>query len=320
VVFSGVKTLSLGILGVVSCLLAACGAGLPAEEPARGGSPASSGCSTFGQSLDFVIDNNPATIFWAADSRINPTDPTVDQSKVKLLLEIPANLLPTGTTTARIRIAPILSGNLPAGGHFDTAFQILPVEPADLQFAGGNQDPLTLTIRYDPVACEITSDVESTLVLGRYNTDSGLWQDVCGDLADPTAAVREVSCANADLSFGIFGAIAHAGSDVTDFTPPIFQGGGFSLTSPSRCDTCAPTSIDLEWGPATDSGGSGLKGYWIYVDGVQAVFTSDITATPTVRFTLRSSGVIDTTREHLYQVQAIDNAGNRSVLFGNLRT
>jgi hypothetical protein len=157
------------------------------------------------------------------------------------------------------------------------------------------------------------------LVLGRYNTDSGLWQDVCGDLADTTATVREVSCANADLSFGIFGVIAHVGTDVTDFTPPIFQGGGFSLTSPSRCDTCAPASIDLEWGPASDSGGSGLQGYWVYVDGVQAVFTSDTTATPTVHFTFRSSGTIDTTREHLYQVQAIDNAGNRSVLFGNLR-
>jgi hypothetical protein len=278
------------------------------------------GCAVVGGPLEFLVDSNATTIFWAANSRINPTDPAVDQSLIKLSFEVPANQLPTGVTTARIRVRPVLNATLPQGGHIDTAFEISAVEPPDLgQFSGGDQAALTLRIRYDPVLCEVPSDVESTLVLGRYNSTSATWQDVCGDPADPTATVREVSCGNADLSFGIFGVIKKAGNDFNDLTPPTFPSkGGFTLTSPSRCDTCAPPSIDLEWGPASDNGGSGVKGYWVYVDNSPIYFSQDTTATPTVHYTLRSTGTIDTTRQHRYQVQAEDNAGNKSVLFGSL--
>jgi hypothetical protein len=48
-----------------------------------------------GQAIDFPIDNNAGTIFWAADARINPADPTV-QSQVKFLFAIPEGQLPTG--------------------------------------------------------------------------------------------------------------------------------------------------------------------------------------------------------------------------------
>jgi hypothetical protein len=278
------------------------------------------GCAVVDGPLDFLVDNNPTTIFWAADSRIDPTDPNVDQLQIKVYFDIPANQLPTGVATARIRIQPLLNATLPQGGHVDTAFRIFAVDPSDLAgFSGGDQTPLTLRLRYDPVACEIPPDVESTLVLGRYNEISGTWQDVCGETADPTAAVREVSCANADLSFGTFGVIKSAGNDFNDLAPPTWPTrGGFPLTSPSRCDTCAPPSIDLEWGPATDNGGSGVVGYWIYVDGNAIAFSQDTSANPTVRYSLRSSGTLDTTKQHRYQVQAEDNAGNKSVLFGDL--
>jgi hypothetical protein len=76
----------------------------------------------------------------------------------------------------------------------------------------------------------------------------------------------------------------------------------------------------LEWGPASDGAGSGIKGYRIYVDGIFVVFTSDTTADPTVNFTLRSSGTLDTTQTHRYQVSALDNADNESALFGSLIT
>jgi hypothetical protein len=137
-------------------------------------------------------------------------------------------------------------------------------------------------------------------VLGRLNT-SGAWQEVCGDLADTGLAIREVSCSDGDLSFGIFGVIPRPGAPIDDSTAPVFPQNSFSLTSPSRCDTCAPPSIELEWGPASDGGGSGVIGYWIYVDGVRQVFTSDTAANPTVRFTFRSSGTVDTTLRHRYQ-------------------
>jgi hypothetical protein len=308
------------MLGTTLGLLAGCGAGLPFEEPSQGTTVPAAGCAVVGGALDFLVDSNATNIFWAANSRVNPTDPNVDQSQIKLLFEVPANQLPTGVTTARIRVRPLLNAILPQGGHVDTAFEISAVDPATMgQFSGGDQAALTLGIRYDPVLCEVPSEVESTLVLGRYNSTSATWQDVCGDLADPTATVREVSCANADLSFGIFGVIKKAGNDFNDLTPPTFPStGGFTLTSPSRCDTCAPPSIDLEWGPASDNGGSGVVGYWIYVDGSPITFSQDTTANPTVHFTFRSCCTIDTTRQHRYQVQAEDNAGNKSNLFGSL--
>jgi hypothetical protein len=186
-------------------------------------------------------------------------------------------------------------------------------------FTGTGQVPLTLTIRYDPVACQTSPETEANLVLGRLNT-SGAWQEVCGDLANTSLAIREVSCSDGDLSFGIFGVIPRPGAPIDDSTAPVFPQNSFSLTSPSRCDTCAPPSIELEWGPASDGGGSGVIGYWIYVDGVRQVFTSDTAANPTVRFTFRSSGTVDTTLRHRYQVQAVDNAGNASTLFGALET
>jgi hypothetical protein len=314
-----VTTLRLCLLAVGSVLLAACGAGLPAEEPGQAAGTAT-GCETLGNPLDFVVDNTPTTIFWAANGRLNPNDPDVDQSLIKVLFEIPDNQLPANVDRARIRITPVRALALPVGRHVDTAFQISAMEPAGLnQFSGGSQNPLTLRIRYNPVACGITSAVESTLVLGRYNPDSATWNEVCGDLANTGASVREVSCANADLSFGIFAAIPRVTNEFNDFTAPTFPANSFNLSSPRRCNTCAPPTIDLEWGPATDGAGSGLLGYWIYVDGVQVVFTSDTTASPRVTYTLRSAGTLDTTREHVYQVQAVDNAGNRSALFGSLR-
>jgi hypothetical protein len=260
-------------------------------------------------------------MFWAADSRINLNDPTTDQSKIKLVFDIPSGQLPTGVSSARIRVGVVPNFILNDPLHVDTVFQILAVEPTDLTgFTGSGATQLRLAIRYDPIACGIPADVEANLVLGRINTTSGTWLEVCGDTANTTLAVREVSCSDGDLSFGYFGVIPRVGSAINDLTPPFFPTGTFSLASPSRCNSCVPASIDLEWGPATDAGGSGIKGYWIYVDSVRVALTTDTAATPNVGFTLQSSGTLDTTRPHLYQVQAVDNADNVSVLFGALRT
>jgi hypothetical protein len=260
-------------------------------------------------------------VFWAEDPRINPGDPTIDQSKIKLIFDIPQGQLPTGVSTARIRVGVLPNVIINDPVHVDTVFQILAVDPTELTgFSGSGTTQVRLALRYDPVECEIPADVEANLVLGRLNTTSGAWLEVCGDTADTTLAVREVSCSDGDLSFGVFGVIPRVGDPLNDVTPPVFPTPSFSLTSPSRCNSCAPTSIELEWGPASDGGGSGIRGYWIYVDSVRVAFTSDTTATPNVGFTLRSSGTIDTTREHLYQVQAVDNADNVSTLFGALRT
>ncbi len=303
-------------------VLAACGAGLPPEvESGSGGqAPTPQGCESSGDALEFPIDNRAGTIFWAADSRIDPADPTV-QSQIKFLLDIPSDQLPLGVSSARIRVVPVPSNNplLPDGGHFDTAFGIISLDPTELTgFTGTGQVPLTLTIRYDPVACQIPADVEANLVLGRLNA-SGAWQEVCGDPPTTGLAGREVSCSDGDLSFGVFGVIPRGGA-VLDDTPPVFPARTVTLNSPSRCNTCPAASIDLEWGPASDGDGSGIKGYWVYVDGVRVVFTSDTTASPNVRYTLRSSGTLDTTQTHLYQVSAVDNADNESALFGSLRT
>jgi hypothetical protein len=275
------------------------------------------GCQVSGQAVDFAVDHNETILYWAADTRINPADSAV-QSLIKFRMDVPADQLPTGVSAARVSIAPIPSGGILPGGHVGTAFQIAAVDPVGLTgFTGAGQTPITLALRYDPVACWIPGGLETDLVLGRRNA-SGAWQEVCGDLADTGLPVREVSCSDGDLSFGVFGVIQKTAGPPNDVLAPTFPPGSISLMSPSRCDMCAPPSISLEWGPADDGGGSGIKGYRIYVDGVGVVFTSDITASPTVRFTLESSGTVDTTQQHLYQVQAVDNAGNVSTLFGGL--
>lgn len=305
---------------VSAYLLAACGAGLPPEE---GGNqaPQVQGCQSSGSPLDFVVTNEAASVFWAADSGINPGDPTIDQSKIKLIFDIPQGQLPTGVSTARIRVGVIPNNIINDPVHVDTVFQILAVDPTDLTgFSGSGATQVRLALRYDPVACEIPPDVEANLVLGRLNLTNGAWLEVCGDTADTSLTIREVSCSDGDLSFGVFGVIPRVGSSIDDITPPVFPTPSFSLTSSTRCNSCVPASIDFEWGPASDVGGSGIRGYWIYVDGVRVAFTSDTTATPNVSFTLRSSGTVDTTQKHLYQVQAVDNADNVSALFGALRT
>ncbi len=316
----GVRTPGWIVIGVGACFLAACGAGLPPEQESESSAPRPQGCESTGQPIEFPVDNNAGTVFWAANPRINPADPTT-QSQIKLLFDIPSGQLPLGVLSARIRISPVASTNrvLPQGGHVDTAFAIQALDPSDLTgFTGTGQVPLTLTIRYDPVACQVPEDVEADLVLGRLNA-SGAWQEVCGDSATTGVAGREVSCAGGDLSFGIFGVIPRSGP-ILDSTPPVFPPLTVTLNSPSRCDTCPTPSIDLEWGPASDGSGSGIKGYWIYVDGIRIVFTSDTTADPTVNFTLRSSGTLDTTQTHRYQVSALDNADNESARFGSLVT
>lgn len=314
--------LRLIALGAAACvLIAACGAGLPPEE--HDAPPLTAqGCAAANPNpLQFVVNAAAASLFWAADSRIDLTDPTTDQSKIKLIFDIPQDQLPTGISQATIQVQAIPDRFLIDTVHVDTVFQISAIEPSDLPgFSGSGQTQLRLAIRYDPVACEIAPEIESNLVLGRLNPENGAWLEVCGDTANTGLAVHEVSCSDGDLSFGIFGVIPRVGNPSTDVTPPVFPTPSFSLNSPSRCSTCVPTSIELAWGPASDGGGSGIKGYWIYVDSVRTVFTSDITATPAVHFTLRSSGTIDTAQEHLYQVQAVDNNDNVSTLFGALRT
>ena len=311
----------LGVAGVAGLFAAACGAGLPPEEPgAAQSTPPPQGCETTGTALSFLVDSSrlPAVLFWAADGRIDPTDPTTDQNEIKFRIDVPADQLPTGVSNATIRIGPVRSTFLPAGGHFDTAFQIVATDPADMAgFTGAGQIPLTLAIRYDPVKCEIPPEVESNLVLGRLNA-SGVWQEVCPDTATPGRAVPQVSCSEGDLSFGVFGVIQRPGGALNDPDPPVFPPNSISLTVRERCNSCAPPSITLEWGPATDGAGSGILGYWIYVDGTQVAFTNNA-PNPLVRYTLQTSGAVDTTLPHLYQVQAVDNAGNRSALFGALR-
>jgi hypothetical protein len=314
-----VRSTGLIALGVSACLLAACGAGLPPEEDPLAEPTGPQGCESFGQGIDFTIGSTAGTIYWAADARIDPADPTV-QSKIKFLFDIPQDQLPTGVPQARIRVTPVRNSALPAGAHVDTVFLISAIEPTDLTgFTGTGQVPLTLTVRYDPVACQVPPETEANLVLGRLNA-SGAWQEVCGDLANTGLAVREVSCSDGDLSFGIFGVIPRVGGTIADSTPPVFPPNSVSLTLRDRCDSCPAPSIELEWGPASDGTGSGILGYWIYVDGVRNTFTSDITANPTVRFILQTSGTVNTTLRHLYQVQAVDNAGNASTLFGALQS
>src|SRR6185436_18329730 len=87
-------------------------------------------------------------------------------------------------------------------------------------------------------------------------------------------------------------------------------------TTPTAADTTAPSvpagltataasssQINLSWGPAIDSGGSGLAGYRVYRNVVQI----GTIATPIYSHTGLAAGT-----SYCYTVGAYDNAGNNS--------
>jgi hypothetical protein len=311
---------SICVLGIVVTFIG-CGAGLPEETtPVTDGS--TPGCSLSGGPLEFNMDNVGGTLFWATDSRIQLPR---DRALAKLLFDVPDSQLPNGVTSAQIQVVPVPSSSLPAGGHADTAFQVTAITPAEMTgFAGssGSPDTPTLTIRYDPVACEISSDIESQLVLGRLNANLQ-WQEVCGTTATIGDSIHEVSCSEGDLSFGVFGVILK-GAASNDQTPPFFtpvNRGGISLTSLNYRPDAIPPFITLQWGAASDGAGSGVKGYWVYVDGLKNVFAaaSSLSGSNPVQYQFVATGGLNISQSHRYQVTAVDNVDNESALFGFLQ-
>lgn len=296
-----------------------CGAGLPPEDrstPSGGATGGTEGaptsCALTGGELDFNVDQLGSFLFWATDPQI---DIRVDEAKAKLLLDVPENQLPQGTTSAQIRISPEPDANLPAGQHVDTAFRISAITPPDMAgFAGGAQNPLTLTIRYDPIACEIPPDVEAGLVLGRLNTN-GLWQEICG--ARATVGSKQVSCSEGDLSFGVFGVIGQAAA-LNDSTPPFFPKTAQTLSALPCLDpaTCGPSGyIDFQWGAASDGSGSGVKGYRLYVDDRREAFMANVSGNP-IQYRFIPTGSLDIRVRHRYHVTAVDAADNESTAYG----
>jgi hypothetical protein len=298
-----------------------CGAGLPPEERSapRGGTTggtaeAPTSCALTGGPFDFPnVTAAGSILYWATDPQI---DIRVDEAKAKLLFDVPAFQLPPGTTSAYIRIAPEPDADLPLSGHLDTAFRISALTPPDLTSFEGSQTPLTLTIRYDPVACEIPPDVEAGLVLGRLNSN-GQWQEVCGTRAD--VGRRQVSCSEADLSFGVFGVIAQS-VVLNDSTPPFFPNTTQTLSAKPCLDPAACGAsgyIDFQWGAASDGSGSGVTGYRLYVDSAPTVFVANVSGNP-IQYQFLPTGSLDIRSTHKYQITAVDRAGNESALYGAL--
>ncbi|MFH0903006.1 MAG: hypothetical protein V2A73_20445 [Pseudomonadota bacterium] len=74
-----------------------------------------------------------------------------------------------------------------------------------------------------------------------------------------------------------------------------------------RCD-----EVELWWSPATDTGGSGLRGYNVYRDRALRTFV----AAPAT--TLRET--VEPGADHVFAVTAVDNAGNESAASREART
>src|SRR5207253_9318168 len=83
-----------------------------------------------------------------------------------------------------------------------------------------------------------------------------------------------------------------------DRTPPSVPTGVTAAAA-----TCS--QINLAWRASTDTGGSGLKGYNVYRDGV---YSKQVPATAT---SAPDSGLAAST-VYSYAVMAVDNAGNAS--------
>lgn len=275
---------------------------------------APTGCALTGDPFDFPrVTADGSILYWATDPQI---DLRVDEAKAKLLFDVPKFQLPPGTTSAYIRIAPEPDANLPEGQHIDTAFRISAITPPNLTSFEGAQTPLTLTIRYDPVTCEIPPDVEAGLVLGRLNSN-GQWQEVCGTRAD--VGRRQVSCSEGDLSFGVFGVIGQS-TVLNDSTPPFFPNSAQTLSAKPCLDpgTCTTLGfIDFQWGAASDGSGSGVTRYRLYVDSAPFVFVANVSG-DLIQYRFVPTGSLDIHVRHLYQITAVDAADNESALYGAL--
>ena len=93
-------------------------------------------------------------------------------------------------------------------------------------------------------------------------------------------------------------------------------------TPPAATDTTAPaipanlaavavssTRIDLSWSATTDSGGSGLGGYYLYRNGSTSPF-----ATVTATALTYADTALTASTQYTYTIRAFDNAGNQSAL------
>src|SRR6185295_6216289 len=111
-------------------------------------------------------------------------------------------------------------------------------------------------------------------------------------------------------------AYAYAVSAIDNAGNESARSAAASVTTPACPDTTAPTApagltasasacntMSLGWGAATDSGGSGLKGYNVYSNGA---FMKQVTTVATTVAGLSGSTTYG------YAVSAIDNNGNES--------
>ncbi|MFD0662761.1 fibronectin type III domain-containing protein [Thermocatellispora tengchongensis] len=112
-----------------------------------------------------------------------------------------------------------------------------------------------------------------------------------------------LSFANAEQStdgWMNLGTLSTSGTCTGDCAAPSTPGG---LTVTGVTDT----SVSLSWSAATDTGGSGLRGYDVYRDGTK------ITSTPLTGTTYTDTGRT-AGQTYRYAVRAVDNAGNASGL------
>ena len=125
-----------------------------------------------------------------------------------------------------------------------------------------------------------------------FNVDGNNWDSKGGSNYIIPTGTQTIE--NSTIKVG-----APAGTTVDTTAPSVPT----NLTSPAQTDT----TITLNWTASTDnSGGSGLKGYYVYWG------PDKFTATPINTTTFVVTGLNPNTGGNLFTVTAVDNAGNES--------
>jgi chitodextrinase len=151
-----------------------------------------------------------------------------------------------------------------------------------------------------PASIAAQSVTVPAMPAGTYRLALWLPDQATGLRSNPAYSIRLANVGTWDATAGV-NVLA------TSVTVGACSGDCAAPTVPTNLAATAVTntSVTLGWSASTDSGGSGLRGYDVYRDGVK------VTATPVTTTSYVDSGRSPGT-SYSYTVRAVDNAGNQS--------
>jgi len=278
-------------------------------------------------------------------SGLSPTSATVTQGdtlSVSGTVSNSGDLEGTQTVELRIDGAAVASQSVTLAAGASTTVQFSGVDTSGLDagahthgvYSADDSATGTLTVEtagaatfgvsgLSPTSATVTQGDALTVSAMVDNTGSADGTQTVELRADGTVlASQSVTLAAGASTFVEFTGVDTSGLAVNTYTHGVYSADDSatgSLTVEGDADTTAPTapsgltqtnasttSVSVSWDPSSDSGGSGLNQYYVYVDGTRQETTGVGTTSATI--TGLSAGAA-----YDVHVTAIDGAGNESV-------